>query len=258
MRNVSKGIITSGALPFDAVEYDGVTDMIKSEYQQEGVFKCLVKMVNVSFSVALLVFLTSCYPWFDNPLPIPKEGLKVDERILGSWTLSENGKGFEKGDTYAHIYPQKLGWVDVFYFEIGDAGCLQFSGYTSRVGETPVLCLWTTRVFKGTQGEVDVEKSPGCWMFPYKITDDGMLHIWGIDQAKLEAYIADGKLKGEITRTPSKMHERKEVKVRASSEELETLFNTVGVAELLSKNPEMSFYRLNTPERKPFTPPEKP
>jgi len=222
------------------------------------VLKCLEKVLTVSFVFVLLGLLTSCYPWFDNPLPIPKEGLKIDKHILGSWANSENGQTFEKGGAYAHIYPQKSGWVDVFYFEVGDAGCMQFSGYTSKIGDTPVLCLWTTRVFRDSQGEVAVEKSPRCWLFPYKVTDDGMLHIWGIDQTKLEKCIEEGKVKGKITRIPSKMRERKEVNIQASSEELETLFSAIGVGNLIDKKPDMSFYRLSKPEFKPFAPPEKP
>jgi len=220
--------------------------------------KCLEQILAVSFVFVLLGQLTACYPWFDNPLPIPKDGPKVDERILGSWASSNNKPNFEKNDGYVHIYPKGDGWVDVFYHEIGKEGYLQYSGYTVKVGYTPILCLWMTQIFKDSLGEGKMEKSPQCWLFPYKVTDDGMLHIWGVDAIKLEKCIEEGKVKGEISRTTSKMRERKKITVQATSEELESFFISSGVGVLIDKKPDMSFYRLNKPEFKPFSPPEKP
>lgn len=262
METVSKKIMSSVILPSSVASHTEAVDLLNLECPKKGFFKCLMKILNAFLKIplvaVLLGLLTSCYPWFDNPLPIPTEGLKIDNRILGSWAHSENGQHFGKGDTYVHVYPQKSGWVDVFYFEVGNEGCTQFSGYTAKIGDTPVLCLWTVRVFRGSQGEIDVEKSPRCWLFPYKVTDNGMFHVWGIDQTKLERHMDDGKLKGEITRTPSKMYERKDVRIQGSSEELETFFKAVGVGNLIGQNPEMSFFRLSRPDIKPFIPPEKP
>ena len=227
---------------------------------------------------AVVVFLlAACNSvHFDNPLPIPEAGLQVDKRILGSWVFSESKKDdedqfilkeidIENDETiFVHIYPRSSGWLDVFWVdsspqdEYKNGRWMHGSGYTVKIKDTPILCLWPTEEISFKEREEQnkdyLKKSPQCMLVPYKVTDDGMLHVWGFDCGELEEKINDGKLAGEVEKPKFSTT----IKVHASSGELVAFFNEVGVAELTRGHAELSFTRLRWPEPKPFSPPEKP
>jgi len=245
---------------------------MKVRMKVTGIFNGLGKVRNVFWKTLILTGLLGLplagYPFslFDNPLPSSQEGLKVREHILGSWASSSTYH-FIIQDSHIHIYPHASGRVDLFFIATSSPdsgyGCKQYHGYTAKTKDMTVLCLWEIQTVSDSQEGNIKKKSPKCMLFPYKVTDDGMLHIWAFDWGKLMECVEDGKLKGEITRTPVKTRdgdtvERKDMQIQASPEELERFFSTSGLEELIGKKPEMSFYRLSKPERKPFTPPEKP
>jgi hypothetical protein len=128
------------------------------------------------------------------------------------------------------------------------------SGYSVDIGGVSILNLWYEERVKDADGNDKVEKSPRCMLIPYKVTDDGMLHQWDFDESKLQRHIEEEKLKGSVTKEKFSTN----IKIHATSEELETFFKTIGVAELTEGEPQNSFYRLIKPDVKPFTPPAKP
>ena len=214
---------------------------------KKRVFFTSCKFFIMTMSLGLL---KACFPAFDNPLPEPVN-LKVDERILGPWFSS-------KDNIYIQIYPRSSGWVNVYFLMnelfTEDKTCTQYEGYTVMIGDAPILCLWEVYFQQDYQTlDFNKEKSDKCLLFPYELTNDGTVNIWYLSMDKFEKLIKENVIKGNVTQTRSKAGlDPKRVNVQASSKEIETFFNTVGVKNLVGEKPEMTFSRLiQLPELSP-------
>jgi len=171
-----------------------------------------------------LIFSTSCFPEFENPLPRPKD-MTPDRTILGTWeTFPERGESFQ-----ISFLPLKSGGMYIVWINFEENSNERpdisiFGGITTSINKDKLLCL---RFIKEvSQDSVDDEqKKPMFWIAHYNISNKGILSINMFLKSEIRRMIEEGKLKGRI--------ENDKVLVTSSSEELVAAIQKYGVGAFI-------------------------
>ncbi len=148
-------------------------------------------------SLFLLICLTSCYPFFKNPLPPPSE-MKVDPQLSGVWILTTQSG--HKQEMF--VFPRSSGWFDMLYVSNIDGEDSSkgievsiMEGYNTTVNNDKFLCL---RLRNRDITDPNEEKNINYMIVNYEITTNDELNIKLFSGEKVKNLIKVGKLQGEI------------------------------------------------------------
>ena len=168
-------------------------------------------------SLLLLIYLASCGPVFEHPIPPPPE-LKADHQIMGTWVRTFKVKeGQHESKEQLSIFQRSSGWIDVVYiYDIESEGSadginlLVFEGYSTSVNKQKFLCLrfrekdfnWAhQKDYNSSDKEVEGQPFITYWIIVnYETPINGDLIIKRFSTQKVEELIEEGKLKGEVVK----------------------------------------------------------
>lgn len=204
-----------------------------------------------------LAILTSCFPRFQNPLPVPTQ-LKADSNILGSWVTQpkKSRRQSEDDKQYLHIYARNSGWVDIVYVASEGIGndkqysALVFEGYTVQVNDSSVLCLrGKEMVVRGGEAGETRKLMDGYLLFPYTVSKEGIFRIWYLNEERVAQMIEKKEMEGKVVRGKSKYGgPTLTVDVTASSTNIESALKSKGVGVLIDNEPTLIFVRQEYPD----------
>jgi hypothetical protein len=179
-----------------------------------------------------LIFLTSCYPEFKNPIAPPSE-LKADNHILGTWIRTTDSGSKEQ----LSMFQRSSGWIDVVYINDIDSKESQnginvgiFEGYSTFLNKQKFLCL---RLRKRDFNEREREAAEfHFYIVNYEIPNHNELTIKFFSLQKVKELIKKGKLKGEVVEQGL----IDKVTVTSSSDELTEVISKEGVGAFIEQD----------------------
>ncbi len=192
--------------------------------------------VSILSLLAVLFFLTSCVPTFENPLPAPKE-MKPDTTLLGTWkSIPEK----DESKSQVSFFPRKSGWIDIVIIDDVDGtsstdgvNVFIYEAYSANVAKDTFLCL------RGRKKDHQSKES-AYLLAHYHLSRKGVLSISLFDQDAIKNMIEKGILKGEVAKGSMD-----KVSVTASSDEIASAIAEKGVEAFISKDDILKFNRLN-------------
>jgi len=185
------------------------------------------------------MFVSSCYPQFENGLPVGRH-LRIDKEITGSWFRStENDK------QQLLIYSRQDDWVDIIYiYDIESktsrdgVNVLIFEGYTSVISKDKFLCFRLRKKdVRKTRNDAGSQEF-SFLIVNYNVSDKGDLIIKSFSVEKAKQLVKQGKLKGEIfERDPAEGRFFPSVIITSSSEKLAAVLSEEGVEQFIEEGP---------------------
>ena len=148
------------------------------------------KMLILGVFITILLFLSSCYPVFMNPLPY-RSGDSIDKALLGNWVIYKEDVLKDQ----LCITPRKDGWMNIIYIYDIDRKCkeilnlISFEGYVSKISDKNYLNM-----------KVQIsEQEYGYIIAEYSFDDSDTVFFKFPSLGKIEALIKSKKLKGEVS-----------------------------------------------------------
>ncbi|MGE0268441.1 MAG: hypothetical protein AB7S78_08315 [Candidatus Omnitrophota bacterium] len=175
-------------------------------------------MKNKWLLVALVFFLSGCYPTFKHAVVDPEHN-KFDERLIGMWEVDESMRDKEKGEYGFLLFLPCEEGVCITLFTIANdekGDVLHYQGFAAEVNGVGYINYKDY----GSDDETDYE------LATYQITEDHQLKLALIDSKKLEAAIADKKISGEMTESKDMFGNASSTVVTADREELIKFLST--------------------------------
>ena len=202
-----------------------------------------VSLFGLGLSLLLLLFVGSCYPTFEHPIPPPSE-VRADPHVLGTWVRTTQDGSKEQ----LSIFQRSSGWIDVVWIygidsEVSDDGItvLIFEGYTTSVKEQRFLCL-RPREKDHDLGDEKATQRPFA-IANYRTSGPDELTVRLFSVQKIERLIEEGKLKGNVVKDDSlagrvagetlEGQSLDSVVVTSSSDELVALISKEGVGAFI-------------------------
>lgn len=182
----------------------------------------------------LSICLTSCYPFFKNPLPAPAD-LKIDFQLSGAWILTTQSG--HKQEMF--VFPRSTGWFDMLYVSNIDgedsSNGIEVSvmeGYCTSINEDKFLCL---RMRKRDINGPNEKKFLPFMIINYEISKSDELNFKLFSGEKVDKLIHEGILKTETIREEMPLWITYDSNiVSSSSDELKEVIAKEGVKAFLA------------------------